>query len=399
MKIGGCQLLIQKVGEEFNKQGHHVYVLCNSVDASFRQVLTSKGMTIIKIKSWHSQKCINHIVNSYIHDKDELRVLTFIWSDFIWLSSTRFNRNTVKVLLYAVHYEALNHAVPMKGVLGAIHKSLLRPTISKLIKNNAIVVMDEQTIESTNRFYGFRGSIFDPGNWTIIRIPVDTNDSEIISKKVLSKYNSNTWNILAVARADFPFKGYLLGLIELFNQKVVPQKYELIIVSYGKDYPLLKAEYNRCDDSVRKKIHLMGKVQYSELKELFLLSHIYVGMGTTLLDASKYGVVSIPVVANTNKVLATSFFHDNYKAVALDIGTEERLIEMLNEYESIDSDKRMSMIKESQDIVFDYYSTESCASNLEAVFNSYSLYSNGLILFEYKFRRFINWFKWRLKSR
>lgn len=137
--------------------------------------------------------------------------------------------------------------------------------------------------------------------WKFPQLKEDYIESRIQRKK-------DEINILTITRMEFPFKGYVLGLIEDFHKlKQLYTNLKLIIIGNGPNVDIVKEKINELPDNVKEDIFLIGEVAYEELHEYFRKSYIYVGMGTTLLDASLTGLVS---------VIATDFQMEN-KTVGL----------------------------------------------------------------------------------
>lgn len=166
--------------------------------------------------------------------------------------------------------------------------------------------------------------------------------------------------MLAIARADFPFKGYLLGLIDEFSKGNIPEKWHLTIITYGPIHhmELLHSKYLQSSEAVKSRIQILGKMKYEDLEYYFNQAHIFVGMGTTLLDASKHGVISIPVEPFNNSVKCKGFFYDNPEVVGEDINDEEAVEFkiLLKRFDSLSEKQLAEIISKTSQIVPRYYS-------------------------------------------
>lgn len=385
MSVGGCQLLIKKIATNLKQHGYGAYVFCESIDEQINNELKNSGVVVVKsgTTGWYDDNHIKCMIKSDTHFH-RCRVTTFIWSDYIRCLSL-FGKNC-KIMFYAVHSFAINRACQENGIIGHLHRFFLKSTITSHLKSKLITVMDEQTAENAISHYKIPSKKLRCSDCEIIRIPVDTSDILDIDNCTFEKYNDDVWNILAVARADFPFKGYLLGLVRLVKKGLIPIKYNVTIISYGDDYSILEKEILSSDRNQNNRIRLIGKVDYDELKAYFEKSHIYVGMGTTILDSSKYGVISIPVVAYTDKVLANNFFHEDYSNVALKNGSENEFINLLAKFEVMNETERYQAIIKSQEIVLNHYSTEACTNHIISSFDSQKKARMFVARIEYFFR-------------
>ena len=178
------------------------------------------------------------------------------------------------------------------------------------ICNKNMYFMDEETLEYAQKCYP--NISFSQNN--IIRLGMDVKDyNESVRKKVcgLSKFC-----ILTVSRLEFPFKGYILGLIKDFA--LLHNKYpdmELNIIGGGEGMAEVETILSDYDEKIKQDIHLIGYVAYEELAKYFERSHLYVGMGTTVLDASMRGVPAIVATGYQRENFCCGYFYDNYKVV------------------------------------------------------------------------------------
>ena len=357
MSVGGCQLLIEHLACSLQKNNNDTLVICSTMDRKIADELEKYKVEYLALgDDWSS----NAVLKTKIKDNADgnSKIITFLWTDFIRCYSIA--NCSWRVFFYVVHYDALIWACMQKGkVITAISKSYIRRIVHTLAANKQILLMDEQTIERSEQFYKMT---FD--NPVIIRIPTVIDDSDFNYKKSVEKFTKKERNILAIARAEFPFKGYLLGLIDLIKDHKIDEVFRLTIVTYGRDYSEIEKRLQQCDEHARNRITLVGETKYSELKDLFYNSHVYIGMGTTLLDASKYGVISIPVEAYSYEVKAKDFFCNDIAKVTCETGSESKFVELLNTVCNGSSDVIGELIQKSYDGVKNNYSIESCVRKL-----------------------------------
>lgn len=248
-------------------------------------------------------------------------ILTFDFNEFLLGESIRkrYTDCNIKNLLYIVHpkiYEPLNIGYKAKfigHVFFKISKVVKKHYISRLIETNSIIFMStldylsclkSLNIVSNNKKYNvIRLSIAIP--------PIDTN-------QIIKKYSSKTFNIISISRLDFPFKGYLVGLIDNFiNLKISYPKITLTIIGDGpgKDEILSKISNNKLHND----INYIENVPYDEIESFLRKSHLHIGMGTTILDASKFGVISVIALSFQTEDKAIGFFHNNVELLGANI--------------------------------------------------------------------------------
>ena len=376
MNMGGCQLLIMNMAKELISRGNKVIVFCKYID----DIIIDHSPNV-SVNAFDTNWKKDSIVKESIRSFQNVNIVTFIWDDYCRLYSLK-NYNQ-KLIFYAVHCDMVKFAAySNNSILRNVRKAFLGVTIKKLAENKNLVVMDEQTIVHSEAYYGFSFN-----DAYIIHIPVNVSDAIVDSIEFQNRLKRKERNILAIARADFPFKGYLLGLINALKNEIIPPEYSLTIVSYGKDLNLLIDALNSLDESQKNRVLLLGETPYSDLKELFFSATIYVGMGTTILDASKYGVVSIPVVAYTNDLLCNHFFHDNTEWVAIDNGSSDKIGELIFHYENMSFDERKEAILNCINVVKNSYGIDNSINRLEEVFNNMKIYKDNRIKISYFFRK------------
>lgn len=179
--------------------------------------------------------------------------------------------------------------------------------IDYLLKKNVIVFMDETCIEKCVNYYGLIPEEYD---LTVLRLPISVNCENIIANR------NKIFNILTVSRFEFPFKGYVIGLIKSFEKLyTVNNNISLTIIGYGEGKDSVLRAIRDMQPVVAEKISVIDQVPYSKLNEYILKSDVFVGMGTTILDAAQMSKICIVAIAYQMSDHAAGFLHDNYKNI------------------------------------------------------------------------------------
>ena len=176
------------------------------------------------------------------------------------------------------------HPIFLK-IAGKFRKS--KKLIKRLLENNSLVFMDDQCLEYTEK----KRKEFDfATHCQIIRLPM-VIPPEISFQKINQRFNQQHKKIITCTRMDFPFKEYVLGLIDSFEYILkFNENIELNIIGNGGGLDRLKEKINSKSQYVKDKIKLLPPVKYSELSNFFDEGYVYIGMGTTLLDACSVGL-------------------------------------------------------------------------------------------------------------
>ncbi len=184
-----------------------------------------------------------------------------------------------------------------------IYKNL----VIKKMWNNGLVFMDEETLLYAVNCYHFKE--YDKNS--ILRLGEFFREYDFSYNE--DRLNNEDFIILSVCRMQFPFKAYILGLLKIFEE--IEKDYphiKLVIIGEGENEKELFDEWEKLDKSTRNKVSLLGKVDYYNLGNYFQKANLYIGMGTTLLDAAEYGVIGIVATSYQYEDFSFGFFKDNY---------------------------------------------------------------------------------------
>ncbi len=221
---------------------------------------------------------------------------------------------TINTFFYAVHYLDFQRNKTRKSqnkVLQNLLKYIYKKLLIKLQMGANIIYMDEYCAEQINENYGLAWEKYVP---KIVRLGVKVPPyNEDI---VLLRYQNESFNILTIARFDFPYKGYILGLIDEFEQfeKEVPYSV-LHIIGDGPGQEALVQKIASKSSALQKKVILHGSIPYANIGTYFDRCKVFIGMGTSLLDASSQSILSITAKLNQTKCLCSGFFFNNIKDI------------------------------------------------------------------------------------
>lgn len=223
----------------------------------------------------------------------------------------------------------------------------------RMVKNGAVISQEETNNKSVCSYFGIKFSDYNP---KILRIPMVCNPLENCELIIKDGYSSSI--ILTAARADFPFKGYMIGLVDEFVKiKESVKNAKLKIYSDGGDIEVLREKINSVSTGIQKDIELCGWISYTELYSELKKCKMYIGLGSSLMDAALNYKPSIVASYNTTKCVTAGTFADNPYC----IGTKEEDLPA----SSILIDKIFNMS-------FEEY-REMCHKNFNAVYDNYNI--------------------------
>ncbi len=131
--------------------------------------------------------------------------------------------------------------------------------------------------------------------------------------------NRESFNIITVARFEFPHKGYILGLVDSFPEiKAEIPSARLIIIGYGEGREELVRHIDSLDPSLREDIELVGKVSYNELAAYYDRAHISVSVAGSVTDSVRFGVPALIARHYTTALEGYGFYSDNSERVLCD---------------------------------------------------------------------------------
>ena len=225
--------------------------------------------------------------------------------------------------------------------------------IIRMCSNSSIVSMDEINTGETEGYYNFRMIPRPP----IIRLPMTiepVNKDKVIQEGYASKV------IMTSCRADLPYKGYVVGLIDEFvDLKRNYSDIQLHIVCDGEDVGILKEKICQAPLDVQDSIKLSGWMSYEELKECMNSCMLYIGMGSSVLDSSLRYKPSAVIKFYTMECLGKDYTADNPYDLAAKDDIQERASVMIRRVLDMSFDEYKSFSEKSFKAISSLYGIDS----------------------------------------
>ena len=298
LQFGGAQTFIARAVKWFNIK-HHAEIIYSQSDEKFLNYLKKNNIP-------HKQIFKRKISNLRKITRYEDSIICFNLKEYIQLKL--FLNRKIKVVLYVLHTNLFDlRRLDSHKILKKIARQIIKPIIRTGFKKKQIVLMDELGREHIQDVY--RNLTIDQE--CVFPLPYDDDNLTLNEESMEKMFVSNT--ILAIARADFPFKGYLLGLIRKMPDIIsFYPRTQCVIISYGKDEDKLRQFISELDDKIQNKVKLIGETDYEELPHYYQNAKILIGMGSTLVEAAKYGLPAILAKSYTNELfLSKTPFYNN----------------------------------------------------------------------------------------
>ena len=168
--------------------------------------------------------------------------------------------------------------------------------IEAMSRHGLFFSMNEACLEAHRRNYGYRLE-----NATVIPLPMSVTSEQKPLK------TGSRLRVVTVARL-VPMKGYVEGLILAVSQAVHEDgsDVELVIVGAGSLLSRLKLTALRA--GIARRVIFTGSVAYADLPRYYREADIFVGMGTTVLEAASHGVPVLIAEAYTAEFRTPGLF-------------------------------------------------------------------------------------------
>ena len=245
-----------------------------------------------------------------------------------------------------------------------LERYLRKKMLPVIISSGSMVFMDEETRASGKKYYP---DLIDDEQ-KVVRLGYEVGE-EVKEEQLIKKYNNTEKNIYAICRFEFPFKSYVLGLVEVFAQlSCIYSDLNLIIIGKGEDKNVLENKIATVDKGVSKKIKIIDGVSYERINEHIDKAFLNVGMGTTILDFANRSVPSIIGIAYDISDVSYGIWSRNCDIVGGTI--EEKLAPVSSIKDNIDDilnmniDEYINTCKMHRKLLVENYSIDTVMNSL-----------------------------------
>lgn len=309
---GGLQTLMVRMAQWGIKNNVNCLLIFETCDDNMRNICKQENINFLQ--SFDKRKIKNKL-EEILAKSDDITIITFELPEFLLFEEIRlkyFKNVKLRHLIYNVSVSGMIYGRNIKGIFGKIIYRYYKKIVEKYFNNNQVVFMDDETCLAALKYYGIDCKNYKKYVYLLpmfISSEPDYTTTNILEEKT----------ILTVTRAAFPYKGYVIGLIEDFcNLLNKNNKIRLEIVSFGKDYQQIIEKVNSYPAEIKNNIKLINGMSLDEIKKELKKTYCYIGMGTTILDAANEGIPSIVTWHSTMENICSGFFHDNPRVVGRD---------------------------------------------------------------------------------
>ncbi|MGB4985174.1 MAG: hypothetical protein WBO70_05330 [Erysipelotrichaceae bacterium] len=191
----------------------------------------------------------------------------------------------------------------IKSLFNKVYKNI----VQEMIDNNKFVFMDERYLSSIEENYNL--DIINP---SIIRLGMSILpfDKTMIKKR----YDSYPITFTTISRLEFPTKGYVLGLIDSFSsivEKYPNKKLKLRIIGDGPNKNEMIKKIDSKNFDTQNSIETINTIHYDSIPGYLTDTRLFIGIATTLLDASNLSCLPITGLINSKESKTSGFFFEN----------------------------------------------------------------------------------------
>lgn len=360
---GGSQTLLLRMCRWLTEQGISSAILCE--DDSNEEIvdkLTEIGVKIFVLDVRNINNVVDILEKLHI---SRVEIISFYWNHYMDIELVKKKTAVViNNIFYSIHPNSLDKGATFKNaIMRRVAVSLYKSILIRMHNNNAFISMDELNIQTAEQFYKYHFKNRPP----IYHLAYQC--TELPNVDTLISTSFRTPIIMTAARADFPFKGYLISLLDDFC--ILKQKFrelQLFIVSGGNDIEILEKKVNEVKKKYNNDVILFPWMDYDVLKEKIKECKVYIGMGTTVLDAAVLYKPAIPVRYNTMENQAEFLFSENINIAAkLDCTApairvlEKVLKSSKSEYERMCRESHQQLMKNYEiDLVMNNFLEHKC---------------------------------------
>lgn len=280
---GGSHTMMQRMCQWLSENGIHSAVLCkDDRNTEIVDKLKKFGTEIYKINVKDTPKII--VLLKKLQDREDgIKVIAFSVNMYLDLERAKaYAGLKFDNVLYCIQSESLKKGLGFRtNMMRNYSKKKYRSILSRINENNALIMMDEYCRDAT---IAYMGPIFITPP-PIMRLPMYCNPLNTFEEIIERGYESRL--IMTAARAEFPNKGYMLGLLDDFAQ--LKEKFsdvKLEIIAAGDDMSKLSARIDALPEYCRKDIIIKNWMSYDSLLEELKKCTIFIGMGSSVLDAA-----------------------------------------------------------------------------------------------------------------
>ena len=362
--LGGAETFLLRIGEFFVDKGINVTLYCEKIfSEEIKEEYTKAGINVFQSKN-APKEAFRDVAEEDIF----LTISLYFYLECLVIKTQKKKAN--KLFYYVVHpYNSLH--ITRSKLLNRMTLQIYKNILCAAIESGTMFFMDEMCTHEFSRFYNMKNNMA----YKIVYLPMKIVplNASVIEQRIEER--KRIFDILTIARSEFPFKGYIRDLIKIYGKlKSQNENCKLTIISSGRDIDKLKEWISDAIKDGVKNIELYENVSPSQLKKYYERASCYIGQGTTLLDACNYGVPALPIEAYTYELKSKGFFDEVQGCLGAPFGTGENAEAYVEHIIKMNDDEYRKLLVNCRNVFEKKYDIK--------LFSRYLTFNN--FLFEYK---------------
>ncbi len=300
---GGSHTLMLRMAEWLHEKNIKLAIIGTSIrNYEIVNMLKSINTNVIEGDLSNSSKGYQ-IIKSLL-EVEPIKVFCFSWNYYLDVERIKQRyRVSFDNFVYCIHPETFKKGIGFRTKLMRDYSiKKYRAILEKMNRNGSLISVDEVNIKESEKY--LRCDLH--GITPIVYLPMYCLEREDKEKIISEGYKSNI--IMTAARADFPYKGYMVGLVDIFARlkKEYPEM-QMEYVTAGDDIQQLKDKIEELPNEISSSIRIHAWMAYEDLKAFMRTCRVYIGMGTTVFDAALQYKPSIVVKFGTMECISDHF--------------------------------------------------------------------------------------------
>jgi len=319
LNTGGVETLIVRMSNWLVANGYRVKLLLRD-KSDLDSLLNSKvlikyfgNMYFLLYAPYINRKIVN---SSFFSDLD---VIYSFESITCWLATLIHKNLKYKPVFLTGVYQPNGFYSASEKKSTRYFPKVINKLVTKVLPKQSFLFMNELNRSSVSNNLGvdlFKGKI--------MPLPVSIVPEVEISKRKPKKYK-----IISIGRITY-FKIYifaLLDVIKVLKNQNIEVEYDI----YGHG-PLETELINKIKLlQLESNVFFKGKLAYNDMAKVLSNAYLFIGMGTSLVEAAMCGVPSIVAIFNNTNTTCYGFLYNqrNYNVGEIDNQSKEVLFEQI----------------------------------------------------------------------
>lgn len=368
---GGVETYIYRMSKWLISNEYDVILMlpekCSEIDEKLLEDTRKLGVKILfnlPVPNNHNYGMPTFNIKLNLPEKTKVYIISTTIADLYIAEALMYSNQNINFIniAYMLHPEAFVYKDDKSNFFNKIFFNREYKKIkTKLIKNNILYFLSEEH-KKTFVHTTYKKQI----DGRILRLGININD--LNKEKILHHYNKREKILLTVSRFDFPFKNYLKGLVKSLAV-IDNQNIRMKIIGWGKDEKELVKTIKKLPSSLQQRISIIGGVSYSELCDYLNDSYIYIGEGTSVLDAINNNVVSIVVNEYDDECKTDGFFSDNYNVTTTSC-TKYKIDYLLNKVLSFSEEEYVEQFMKDYKTFEEHYNIDKVMNLITSIENN-----------------------------